>query len=61
MLPTSGALANTKIRSLVACGPGLVGQLIEICLNWLNIVRKNESPILITDAEETGKICGIIY
>ncbi len=61
MLPTSGALANTKIKILVACGPGPVGQQIEICLNWFNIVRKNESPILITDAEETGKICGMIY
>ena len=61
MLPTRGALANAKIKPQVACGPGPVGQLIEICLNWLNIVRKNESPILITDAEETDKICGIIY
>ncbi len=61
MLPTIGALANAKIKPLVACGPGTVGQLIEICLNWLNIiiVRKNESPILITDAEETDKFCGI--
>ena len=61
MVSTGGAVANTIIQSWVACGSGPVGQQIEICPIWLNIVRKFESSILCTDTEETEQICGMIY